>query len=398
MWSPFLRFLAVPGRAAVLLRSLAACVLAAAAWVDVRAGTFAGPAPQARLALSAAVVGAVLVALPLLKEARSYAYAGGAAATASLLCSVAVLLSHAAVGASSAYAAYRAYGAFEPVALLVVLAFVARRGPAASTAPIALLLAAAVVLRPLSVGVQESSLAVAFGLTLVTVLVAGVSVTARMVEADRRQRAHRVRLEQRIELARDLHDHLAHHVTGIVVQAQGARAVAARRPDMVLPALQRIEETGAEALASMRQMVAGLRAGESDAPPAAPACMDDLRALVRGFALNGVPAYLTEEGPTDTVPPEVAAALHRVTMESLTNIRKHARHCRHVSVHVRVRPHEAAVRITNDGTARLTSRPGYGLKGLRERVTLAGGTFRAEATAEGDWQVRARMPLTPTSP
>ncbi|WP_314247110.1 sensor histidine kinase [Streptomyces sp. DSM 40907] len=391
MWSPLLRFLAVPGRAAVLLRSLAACVLAAAAWVDVRAGTFAGPASQARLALSAVVVGAVLVALPLLKEARSYAYAGGAAATASLLCSVAVLLSHAAVGASSAYGAY---GAFEPVALLVALAFVARRGPAASTAPIALLLAAAVVLRPLSVGVQEGSLAVAFGLTLVTVLVAGVSVTARMVEADRRQRAHRVRLEQRIELARDLHDHLAHHVAGIVVQAQGARAVAARRPDMVLPALQRIEETGAEVLASMRQMVAGLRAGESDAPPAAPAGMDDLRALVRGFALNGVPAYLTEEGPTDTVPPEVAATLHRVTMESLTNIRKHARHCRHVSVHVRVRPHEAAVRITNDGTARPTSRPGYGLKVLRERVTLAGGAFRAEATAEGDWQVRARMPLT----
>ncbi|MFF4422970.1 sensor histidine kinase [Streptomyces sp. NPDC001549] len=391
MWSPFLRFLAVPGRAAVLLRSLAACVLAAAAWVDVRAGTFAGPASQVRLALSAAVVGAGLVALPLLKEARSYAYAGGAAATASLLCSVAVLLSHPAVGASSAYGAY---GAFEPVALLLVLAFVARRGPAASTAPIALLLAAAVVLRPLSVGVQEGSLAVAFGLTLVTVLVAGASVTARMVEADRRQRAHRVRLEQRIELARDLHAHLAHHVTGIVVQAQGARAVAARRPDMVLPALQRIEETGAEALASMRQMVAGLRAGESDAPPAAPAGMDDLRALVRGFALNGVPAYLTEEGPTDTVPPEVAATLHRVTMESLTNIRTHARHCRHVSVHVLVRPHEAAVRITNDGTARPTSRPGYGLKVLRERVTLAGGTFRAEATAEGDWQVRARMPLT----
>ncbi|WKD30615.1 sensor histidine kinase [Streptomyces xanthophaeus] len=388
MWSPLLRFLAVPGRAAVLLRSLAACVLAAAAWVDVRAGTFAGPASQARLALSAAVVGAVLVALPLLKEARSYAYAGGAAATASLVCSVALLLSHPAAGAASAY------GAFEPVALLLVLAFVARRGPAAPTAPIALLLAAAVVLRPLSIGVREGSLTVAFGLTLVAFLVAGASVTARIVEADRRQRAHRVRLEQRIELARDLHDHLAQHVTGIVVQAQGARAVAARRPDLVLPALQRIEETGAEALASMRQMVAGLRAGESDAPPAAPGCMDDLRALVQGFALNGVPAYLTEEGPTDTVPPEVAATLHRVTMESLANIRKHARHCRHVSVHVRVRPHEATVRITNDGTARPASRPGYGLKVLRERVTLAGGTFRAEATAEGDWQVRARMPLT----
>ncbi|MFI8389034.1 sensor histidine kinase [Streptomyces sp. NPDC085540] len=388
MWSPLLRFLAVPGRAAVLLRSLAACVLAAAAWADVRAGTFTGPASQGRLALSATAVGAVLVALPLLKEAWSYAYAGGAAATVSLVCSAAVHVSHAAVCASSAY------GAFEPVALLVVLAFVARRGPAASTAPIALLLAAAVVLRPLSIGVQEGSLTVAFGLTLVTVLVAGASVTARMVEADRRQRAHRIRLEQRIDLARDLHDHLAHHVAGIVVQAQGARAVAARRPDMVLPALQRIEETGAEALASVRQMVAGLRAGEGDAPPAAPAGMDDLRALVRGFALNGVPAYLTEEGPTDTVPPEVAAALHRVTVESLSNIRKHARHCRHVSVHVCVRPHEAAVRITNDGTARLTSRPGYGLKDLRERVTLGGGTFRAEPTAEGDWQVRARLPLT----
>ncbi|MER6448670.1 sensor histidine kinase [Streptomyces venezuelae] len=382
MWSPFLHFLAVPGRAAVLLRPLAACVLAAAAWADVRTGMFAGPASQVRLTLSAVVVGAVLVALPLLDEAWSYACAGGAAA-ASLACSAAVYLSHAQVGASSGY------GAFEPAALLVVLALVTRRGPAASAAPVALLLAAAVVVRPLSLGPQEGGLTAAFGLTLVTVLVAGATVTARMVEAERRQRAHRIRLEQRIERARELHDHLAHHMTGIVVQAQGARAVAARRPDMVLSALQRIEETGAEALASIRQTAAGLRTGEDDAPAAAPAGMDDLRALVRGFALNGVPAHLTEEGPTDTVPAEVAATLHRVTEESLTDIRNHARHCRHVSVRVRVRPHEAAVWITSDGTAG----PGHGLKGLRERVLLAGGTFRAGATAEGDWQVGARIPL-----
>ncbi|MGW6980511.1 sensor histidine kinase [Streptomyces sp. NPDC054932] len=389
MWSPLLRFPAAPGRTTVLPWSLAACVLAAATWADMHAGTFTGSAQHGPLALAAAAAGTVLLALPLLKEARSYAWAGGGAATASLSCSAALHVGHGTAGASSAY------GAFEPVALLVVLAFVARRAPAAATAPIALLLAAAVVVRPLSIGVQEGSLIVAFVLTLITVLVAGASVTARMVVADRRQREHRIRLEQRIDLARDLHDYVAHHVSGIVVQAQGARAVAARRPDLVLPALQRIEETGAEALASMRQMVGGLRAGASDAPPAAPAGMDDLRALVDGFALNGVPAHLSEEGPTDTVPPEVAATLHRVTMESLTNIRKHARHCRHVSVQVRVRPHEAAVRITNDGTALLTSRPGYGLKGLSERVTLAGGTFRAGATPEGDWQVRARMPLTP---
>lgn len=392
MWSPLLRFLAASGKAAVLLRSLAACVLAAAAWADVRAGVYTGPASQGLLALSAAVVGAALLPLPLLERARSFVYVGGAAATASLVCSAALHLGHDAAGAASAHEA------FEPVALLVVLAFVIRRGPVTSGPPVALLLAAAVVLRPLSTGVREDGLLAAFGLTLATVVVAGASVTARMVVAVRRQRAHRTRLEQRIELARDLHDYVAHHVTGIVVQAQGARAVAARRPDLVPPALQRIEETGAETLASMRRMVAGLGAGESDVPPAAPAGMDDLRALVRGFALNGVPAYLTEEGPTDTVPPEVAATLHRVTVESLTNIRKHARHCRHVSVHVRVRPHEAAVRITNDGTAHRTALSGYDLKGIGERVTLAGGTFRAEATAEGDWQVRARMPLTTPRP
>ncbi|WP_327266491.1 histidine kinase [Streptomyces sp. NBC_01232] len=387
MWSPFLRFLAAPGRTGVLLQALAACVLAAATWTDVHARAFTGSAQQGWLALSAAAVGAVLVTLPLLKEARLYAYAGGGAAAASLACSAALHLGYGTAGVPFVY------GAFEPVALLVVLALVARRGPAAATGPVALLLAAAVIVRPLSIGVQEGSLSVAFGLTLITVVVAGASVTARMVAAYRRQREHHVRLEQRIELARDLHDYVAHHVTGIVVQAQGARAVAARRPDMVLPALQRIEETGTEALASMRQMVGGLGACGSGVAQAAPAGMDDLRALVEGFALHGVPAYFSEEGPTDTVPSEVAATLHRVTAEALTNIRKHARHCRHVSVQVRVRPHEAAVRITNDGTAHGTSRPGYGLKGLSERVTLAGGTFRAGATPEGEWQVRARMPL-----
>ncbi|MFF0108186.1 sensor histidine kinase [Streptomyces hirsutus] len=365
----------------------------AAALLDVRYGTFRQPDTGTLLGVSAAVTALSLPALlaPAGRGARPGVIVcpGGAAAVASLACSVGLHLSGREASASSAY------GAFEPVALLVVLAVTARRGMPVPAAVVTVGLLAAVIARPLALHVHEGSVIVSFVLTLVAVAVAGASVAARLVEADRRQREHRIRLHQRVDLARELHDFVAHHVTGIVVQAQGAQAVAAKRPDLVVPALERIERTGAEALVSLRRMVGQLRAEDGEMPLVAPVEIRGLRTLVADFRMRGVSSQLIEDGPTETLPPEVAAVVHRVTMESLTNVRKHAHDCRDVRVRVQVLPQRTVVEITNDGTARRATADGYGLKGLRERVTGVGGTFRAGATADGGWLVRACLPLAP---
>jgi signal transduction histidine kinase len=385
-----------------LLRAAAICAVVAAALFDVSIGTFSRPGTGTALTVSASVAAATLLGVPALaaRDVRPWAltYASGVAAAASLACTVAIHLTAGDAAASDVYGAFDpsdAYGAFEPVALLILLAVTARQGAPVPAAVVTATLFAAVIARPLAVRVNENGLIVAFMLTLVAVTVIAVSLATRLVMADRRQREQRIRLEQRLALARELHDFVAHHVTGIVVQAQGIQAVAAKRPNMVAPALQRIEQTGAEALVSLRRMVGGLRAEDIDAPPAAPEGMRDLRDLVADFSLHDVSAQLTETGPTDTLPSDVAAVAHRVTMESLTNICKHAHGCRHVHVRVQALPQQAVVEVSNDGTVRQTSSPGYGLKGLEERVTRLGGTFRAGATTDGGWLVRACLPLTP---
>ncbi len=376
-----------------LLWVAAVCTAVAAILLDMSVGTFRQPDTGTALTVSASVAAATLLGVPALaaRDARpgALACASGVAAAASLACTVAIHLRAGDAVASSAY------GAFEAVALLIVLAVTVRRGAPVSAAVVTAALCAAIIARPLAVRVQENSVIVAFLLTLVAVTVTGLSLATRLVMADRWQREHRIRLEQRIALARELHDFVAHHVTGIVVQAQGIQAVATKRPDMVAPALQRIEQTGAEALVSLRRMVGELRAEDIDAPLAAPEGISGLRDLVADFSLRDVSAHLTEAGPTDTLPSDVAAVAHRVTMESLTNIRKHTHGCRHVHVRVQVLPQQAVVEVSNDGTVRQTSSPGYGLKGLEERVTRLGGTLRAGATADGGWLVRACLPLTP---
>ncbi|MFF9580498.1 sensor histidine kinase [Streptomyces achromogenes] len=379
-------------RGAATLRWPALFLLAmAAARLDLRWGTFRRPDTGPLLGLSALTAAVVVLALPFLTRRGAgpwaVAWSGLAAAVASLGFTTAVHL-RADHGASTAY------GALEPVALLIVLAFTARRGAAVPAAVGAAALIAAVVSRPLAVEVREGSVIVAFVSTLIAVAVAGAAVTARLVAADRRRREDRVRLEQRVRLARDLHDYVAHHVTGIVVQAQGAGAVAGKRPDLVPDALRRIEETGAEALVSLRRMVGALRADDPGAPLSPPGGMTAVRTLVADLGTAGVSARLVEDGPTERLPTDVAGVVHRVVMEALTNIRKHAPACRTVTVRVRAGRRHVAVSVDNDGASAPTAPPGYGLTGLRERVTGAGGSLRTGAGSDGTWQVRARLPLS----
>ncbi|MEV5383537.1 histidine kinase [Streptomyces sp. NPDC052721] len=384
-------------RAAATLRWPSLLLLvAAAAQLDLRWGTFRQPVTGPLLGLSAMTSAVVLLALPWITRRgagpRGTACAGLAAAVASLAFTTAVHL-RAGHGVSTAY------GACEPVALLIVLAFTARHAAAVPAVVGSVALIAAVVSRPLAVEVREGSVIVAFVSTLIAVAVAGAAVTARLVVADRRQREYRIRLEQRVRLARDLHDYVAHHVTGIVVQAQGAGAIADKRPDLVPAALRRIEDTGAEALVSLRRMVGALRADDPGAPLTPPGGMTAVRDLVAEFGAAGVSVRLVEDGPTERLPTDAVDIVHRVVMEALTNIRKHAPACRTVTVRVQVEQRHVVVSVDNDGAARPSAPPGYGLTGLRERVTSAGGSLRTGAGTDGAWQVHARLPLPlPLSP
>ncbi len=196
---------------------------------------------------------------------------------------------------------------------------------------------------------------------------------------------------QRLAYARDLHDFVAHHVTGIVVQAQGARAIAAKRPDLVLPVLVRIEKAGVETLDSMRRMVGLLR--DDDHLALAPvAGVPEVRALVADFG-----AALVEDGDLTDLAVEVTSTVHRVVMEALTNIRKHATDVHAVEVLLCQANGWVVVKVTDDGTPGRGSSGGFGLRGLDERVTALGGRIHTGPVATGGWAVEATLPARRTT-
>ncbi|MCX4722872.1 sensor histidine kinase [Streptomyces sp. NPDC090052] len=289
----------------------------------------------------------------------------------------------------------QAMGFAEPAALVWLLLLVARRGKPSWATLAVLLLGMAVVLRPVSVAARQSTfiLALLFALAAVTAL--GIGLGMRLLLVDRRRQAAALRLEQRTEFARDLHDFVAHHVTGIVVQAQGAQVMAGRRPELVPPALQRIEQAGSEALTSMRHMVGMLRDADGEVALTPLAGIGEVRSLVEEFsAVGGARARLDLQGTFDDLPVEVTTTAHRVVMEALTNVRKHAHGCTEVLVRVGRSGDRLTVRVSDDGRPRHVSHGGFGLKGLAERVGLIGGSVQAGPVTAGGWGVEAMLPVS----
>ncbi|MFE2378157.1 sensor histidine kinase [Streptomyces sp. NPDC059398] len=285
-------------------------------------------------------------------------------------------------------------GFAEPAALVWLLLVVARRGQPSWTTAAVPLLFMAIVVRPVSVSVRQSTTIMALFFALAAVMALGIGLGMRLLLEDRRRRAAALRLEQRTEFARDLHDFVAHHVTGIVVQAQGAQAIADRKPELVPPALQRIEQAGSEALTSMRHMVGMLRDAEGEVTLTPLAGLGEVRTLVEEFsAVGGAHARLELEGSFGDLPVEVSTTAHRVVMEALTNVRKHAHGCTEVRVRVDRTGDRITVRINDDGRPRHVSHSGFGLKGLDERVGLIGGEIQAGPVTGGGWGVEATLPV-----
>ena len=203
-----------------------------------------------------------------------------------------------------------------------------------------------------------------------------------------------VRSRERAELARELHDTVAHHVSAIAVQAQAGRVVAATRPEAAVEALGVIEEEATRALEEMRSMVGALREGEQ-AELRPQQGIRDLPGLERRGGLAGPRVSVVVDGRLDDLRPAVDAACYRLAQEAVTNALRHARHASEVRVHVQGDDDCIQIAVVDDGrsgAASTTAAPGFGLVGMAERAKLLGGTFAAGPRAEGGWAVTASLP------
>jgi signal transduction histidine kinase len=231
----------------------------------------------------------------------------------------------------------------------------------------------------------------------------------RLLVARREAAVERVRRDERLAVARDLHDVVAHHITGIVVQAQAAQIVARRGSAETGPlgeSLAGIEAAGSDALASLRRVV-GLLRDDGDASPTAPS-PESLGTLVGRFEARGHEVHLRLPDDGTAWPTEVTAAVYRVVQESLTNITRHAPHARSVTVTISDVPDGIGVEVSDDAPHAAGSRrghattpgsgSGYGLIGMRERVEALGGTLRAGPRPDAGWTVLALLPLAVGNP
>ncbi|MEU5436950.1 histidine kinase [Streptomyces sp. NPDC020719] len=285
------------------------------------------------------------------------------------------------------------WGMGEALALLVLLSAVLLRAPSRTAAVLGPLLGlgcTAVPVRDASPGRFTLLFAV------LTVVVSAYSLLLRAQSWQRVRDLQAVRQAERIELARELHDLIAHHVTGIVVQARAARFTSVEG-QRAADTFGRIEEAGGEALSAMRRLVRVLRAGDPETEPVAG--LAQIRELADRFSLAGPPALLhVEPGLEERLPGEVAAAAYRVVREALTNVRKHAADASAVRVGLRVVGSGLEVRVADDGSRAARLPPsagggGFGLAGLTERVTALGGELTAGPSPEGGWLVLAVLPL-----
>lgn len=197
---------------------------------------------------------------------------------------------------------------------------------------------------------------------------------------------------EREQLARELHDVVAHHVSGIAIQAQAGRAVAATHPERAVDALATIEEAATRALTELRAIVGVLRDARHSSLTPQPGMADIEQLATTGAAQPRVEVTLT--GELTDLSPSVAAAVYRLAQESVTNSRRHARHATRVTVQVTGETDHVRLTVDDDGSTGSPHRSpdGYGLVGMRERVTLLGGTFAAGPIADRGWRVEANLP------
>ena len=270
-----------------------------------------------------------------------------------------------------------------------------RRAVAGTTLIVAAMVTAEVLGYPIVAPINWSSgldvTPYVFGAVIMLVLSIGTGLYFRARDNERAsQLAASVVAAQnaeRMALARELHDVVAHYVTAIVVQAQAGQL---NREFDVLPT---IAASGTEALTAMRRLVGTMRDGAPSGPAASSSLPDDVRSLAEE---SGLPVRLSFD-LQDAVPQELARSVLRLVQESLTNTQKHASAVSSVDVSLSSSDGVLRLGVEDDGVASgvpVGGSGGYGIVGMRERVELLGGTFSAGRREPTGWKVRAELPIS----
>lgn len=220
----------------------------------------------------------------------------------------------------------------------------------------------------------------------------------RQAEETREAEAERRVGEERLRIARDLHDVVAHAMVAINVQAGVAAHLLDRKPEAAADALTEIKRVSGEALSDLRSTLQVLRAGEDQAPTRPTQGVEALDELVTGVRAAGLDVQLHTTGLDDArLPAQVDAAVHRIAQEALTNVLRHAA-ARSAQVSVDVRDGRVELEVLDDGDGAATvvndDGGGHGVEGMRERAAQLGGRVEAGRRTDGaGWRVHATLPL-----
>ena len=309
-----------------------------------------------------------------------------------------------AFGAGLAYAGANYPRALTPVALLCVYTAAARLSPRGGVWLLGLATSAGYLAATLGPGATSIGQPfVVAGAWLLghaardrRVYTEALEAKNRELEQAQHDLARQAVTEERLRIARELHDVVAHSMSVVAVHAGTGRMVAARDAAAAAEALETIETTTRSALREMRQLLGVLRAGdgqETGALGPAPG-LADLETLVADMVRSGLDVELRTHGDRPAVSPGVDLSAYRVVQEALTNVLKHAGPAKAV-VDVEYTPNAVCVRIVDDG--RGTPDPpatGHGMAGMRERVAVHGGELHVGPGPQGGFSVAARFPLT----
>jgi signal transduction histidine kinase len=228
-------------------------------------------------------------------------------------------------------------------------------------------------------------------------LVATRAQLAREAQA-REAQARRRAVEERLRIARELHDVFGHTMATISVQAGVGIHLLKARPAQAVEALTTIKQISDQALTDVKAILGVLRADDDPDRPRSPrGGLDQLEALLDPVRAAGLQAQLTVHGSARPLPAAVDLAAYRIIQEALTNVLRHAR-ARTVQLDLRYEPERVVIRIRDDGSAARPGQPGtngqdgHGISGMRERALALSGQFTAGPDPDGGFQVRCVLP------
>jgi signal transduction histidine kinase len=245
---------------------------------------------------------------------------------------------------------------------------------------------------------------------------AGVEERLRLLETERDQQARIAVVEERARIARELHDVVAHAVSVIVVQADGAAYAIRDHPELAEKALHTISATGREALSELRRLLGVLREddrdGQSPDDRSPQPDAGSLRSLAEKVELAGLPVRLNCAGDLEHLPTGVSLGIYRIVQEALTNTLKHAGPGARAAVTVNRRLDRVSLEVVDSGMHVRTSTDsrtsanrspmlvsgGNGLIGMRERAGVYGGTLEAGPHPNGGWRVHVELPVSTEAP